>query len=1028
MAILTIRHYNDLVQTFIDNVTKREKSYYMFVGKPEPWDIDNAPPSANGSVAQYQLNAYQNIVYGKLLTSADVAALIPRYDWTTGTHYDRYDQNDGDLYTKKFFVVTNKNEVYKCSYNNAGGASTVKPDLATVSGTFRTADGYVWKYMYTIESVANTAFTSNNYIPITANTEVAANAVGGTIDTIAVEAGGINYQTYHEGFLTAFVNNYVIQLESTASPLNNFYTGSSIYLKAGYGAGQIRDVRSYSGLSKQVITVDPLDTFAHFELTNINGGGSIVAGLTAMQQIDSLAIDYAKGYFNPGDSIVQSDSGAAASVVTSNSSILTAVRTSANQFSLALPIYNASQSGTLKSGNVSITANSLLVTAVAGTSFVAEYPANSYIRVGTNANNNIRRVVSANSSALVCDAVFTANLVANIHYSLPYAADITSITLFNANGIVTDVNLDGVSLAISNSSILGTSFFLGEQVNMVDVNNINQLANGIVSFANTTSVVLDNVEGTFTSGYFLLGSSSLQKSGIDYVAANPNVTVKDPSKAFVAGQTVFFRQTANLNVSVANATISSSYITPNELTEYVISPKVTITGDGDGALAYATVNAVANAIQTVVMINPGEGYNFATVAISANSLFGNSALAAAIIAPNLGHGSSPVEELGSVYLGISKTFSGMGDESYHVPGYGKYRVLGILENPLFVDATVNLDTFDHAKLVIRNKNGNNFANGEIVIQPQSNAAAIVNSYDPGANATFLELKMVRGTFISNTSNDHVYGLQSDAQANIAIFNTTRFTLHSNVEIVSELFSGASADIDDVISNTQIHMTNVSGIFAANDTLYDATTNAYANVVSIYTANGGIDVTSSFGSVFDQTARITLTSTHGTFTPFEMVVQDTTLATGRVISTTDEVDLVYASANSSFIVGDVMTSTNTAASATVIYANTTYLKTTSATGKFYPGDTVINTRSGGAIVSNAYPVLVIDDVSGPNRFQVGSNVITGSTSGAYGVPFAANTITYPDLVRNSGSVIYIENIAPFERSNTSQEKIGLVIKF
>jgi hypothetical protein len=423
MSVLTIKNNINNVNNFISQVETGAKSYYVYVGKPDPWPNDSSPPAATDSILDGELVVYDDMVYGKRIEPDDITFMIPRYNWTSGTVYEGYDQTDGNLYTKKFYVVTDTFQVYKCIFNNYGSLSTVKPNLNTENGIFSTADGYVWKYMYTIDSYSNTKFTSPNYIPVTPNANVSLNAISGTIDFISVQNGGNNYQTYDSGYLKAYVNNYVVQLANTSSPYNNFYTNSSIYLKAGFGAGQLRQIRSYSGLSRQIIVQTPFDVFNHVNLSDINSIDNITKGLTAIQKLDSLGINYYKGYFNPGDNITQSDTGASGLVYSSNSSVLKVIRYSNTEFSTNVPVYVTSQYGTLKSGTVSINTSSSYVNAVSGTAFINNYSPGDFIRVGSAVANNIRRIVSVNSSVIQVDSDFNNTLIANVHYSMTYAAN-----------------------------------------------------------------------------------------------------------------------------------------------------------------------------------------------------------------------------------------------------------------------------------------------------------------------------------------------------------------------------------------------------------------------------------------------------------------------------------------------------------------------------------------------------------------------------------------------------------------------------
>lgn len=1025
MAVLTIRHYNDIIDSFVRNVTSTEKSYYLFVGRPYAWDDEDSPPAVTGSIRDYQQSIYGDLVFGKQIQSDDVAYLIRNIPWVTGTVYDCYDQDDASLYDRNFYVITDKDEVYKCIYNNDGGESTVKPDLASTYGTFATADGYIWKYMFTIGATEDTKFTGDDYIPVTANSDVAAHSVNGSVDYVKVDNGGTNYRTYHTGFLNNYVNNYVVQLPNTASPLNDFYTGSSIYLKTGFGAGQVRYIRDYQGITRLAYVSDPFDTYAQMSLKNINNPENIIIGQTVTQRHELIGYVYESDYFNNNDTVVQSDTGAYGTIVTSNSSVIQVDKISSNSFSLNYPIYVTSDGGTLKTGTVSVTAGNNIVTAVSGTDFTNEYSADDYIRVGSNANTNIRRILSVNSTALVCNTAFSATRVANVHYKVATAAQPTSITVVNANGLIVDTNLQGVQLVISNSSISGTTYFTGEAVDLVDSSGVSQLANGTVSYANTSTVVLTNVQGTFAANLYLVGLSSLQNSKVSYVKSDPSITISSPVGEFINGKKIYVRDTTTQS-AVANAVLKSVYYSPNELTEYVISPTITIEGDGANAICYAVVNSVANSISKIVMIDNGHDYNSANVYVSSNNLHGSGASLSAVVSPVTGHGSDPVEELGSRHVGIVVELGTPELEQYKYPN-GTYRRIGIIEDPLFADVIVDVDSYDRAVLRISNKNGENFANGEIIVQPLTNAAAVVAIYDT-ANNTYIELSNVRGTFAANNANDAIVGLQSGAAANVDVSTVSMFNLGANVLIVSETLSGAEARITEVISNNQIRLTDVYGQFDANDTIVDSVNRVYANVTAIYTSNGHAESTATFGKRFNQTARITLNSGYGTWEVDEVVTQAVTGASGKLMSANNDVDLVFDSATGSFVLGDTIRNGANTAAGSVLFANATHLKLTNVSGNFSQSD-VINNGSVNAAVANVYTVLLLYNVRGDYRFQQeGNYTITGATSEAYGLSQLSNTITYPDLVEESGTVTYLENLVPFNKTNESQEKIRLVVKF
>jgi hypothetical protein len=226
------------------------------------------------------------------------------------------------------------------------------------------------------------------------------------------------------------------------------------------------------------------------------------------------------------------------------------------------------------------------------------------------------------------------------------------------------------------------------------------------------------------------------------------------------------------------------------------------------------------------------------------------------------------------------------------------------------------------------------------------------------------------------------------------------------------------------------LSNVVGQFATGDVMYDSVVNAYATVTSIYASNGTVESSSSFGDRFNQTARITLTANTGAFANNEYVQQDVSLARGRIVSMNDEIDLKVSSMSGTFSPGQTVTDTTTNANGICTFANTTYIKLTSASKTLFFGLTyTINNGLGStATVAGVYPVLVLSNVSDVNNFQAGSNAIIGQTSGASGTCNNYLLITNPDLVRDSGKMIYTESFTPVTRSATSVEEVKLVIKF
>lgn len=1058
MAVLTINQKIDSVNNFINSVTDNKNSYYCFVGKADPWRDANGSINesnvldANTSIAQIEQTVYQNMVYGKLLTNTDISFMAKRYNWSNGTIYTRYDNDDADLYDKNFYVINDTNDVYKCIHNGFGPnhpegvPSTVKPSVRQTTGNFQTSDGYIWKYMFTCESTKYINFQTNNYIPVTPNNDVIDNSVPGTIDNIVLMDGGSNYQVYETGFLKNFVNNYIVELPSTSAPYDNYYTNSSIYLKAGFGAGQIRQISGYSGLNKLLSVDPPFKYYINMNLENLNGVFTV--GNIVTQLITNMTYLYKQGYFNIDDTVIQTDTEVSGSILSANTTTFVIQNSSNNTFEPNYAVFNSTDSGIKKDGKVDVLAsNGYYIKANTSTNFTTDYAVGQYIRVGDNANTDIRRIVSVNTTVIEVDYPYSNNFVAANNYLIGTAVSLESLTNHYSEGDIVYTNIDSAEISFSNSTPVNSNFILGETLAVVDENNISQNANGTLSFANSSTLILSNVNGVINANLYVLGQTSQTKAHIDSLLSYPNITVEAIYGGFINGSRINVR---NLNdIPVANATIISTYSSPNELTEYIISPTVNIVGDGNGALAYATVDLSSNnpsrEITSISIINNGQGYTRANVYITSNTIYGSGANVSVQISPVSGHGSDAYTELGAIYCGVSKKFNTAELESYKLPTYGDYRSVGIIKNPYINDVVLNVDNFDVIDLTLSGATGP-FEINEIVYQSSSNAAGVVVF----ANTTYAQLKNSKGTFTANTSGDLVYGLSSDYSANCKVATTKYFSLSANLEAIADLTLGGTGQINQIISNNQIRMTEVVGIFAVNDGLYEASTNTYANVTAIYMSNGTVDVSSTFGQKFDQTARITLTSNTDNYEKYEYVTQNTSFATGMVISTTDELDLVYDT-TANFVVGEVIYNRTTGSNAIVTFANTSakYLKLTSVytdgfnetTNKpFNIGDTITNyANTKSTTINSLYSVLVIGDVnfiSGANTtpysgvFTVDSvgYEIVGNTTGAVGYATLENSIKLPDFVRESGKVVYLENISPFTKTANTTEQIKLVIKF
>jgi len=175
---LRLKNSAYLKQIFTDPAN----SLYLFVAKPTAWVDENNPVNPTDA-RKFEQSVRDQMISFRKINSTEVSQAIFRINWISGKFYEMYrDDYDGvtpngfdldsgspvardGLINANFYVVTDEFNVYKCILNANGVASTVKP-TGTSTSTFQTADGYKWKYMYTINSADAIRFVSTSFIPV----------------------------------------------------------------------------------------------------------------------------------------------------------------------------------------------------------------------------------------------------------------------------------------------------------------------------------------------------------------------------------------------------------------------------------------------------------------------------------------------------------------------------------------------------------------------------------------------------------------------------------------------------------------------------------------------------------------------------------------------------------------------------------------------------------------------------------------------------------------------------------------------
>ena len=249
---------------FIESLDESSNTiYYIFMGKPTAYSEATTPAPTN-SITNSQYQVWDEMVLGKHVTTDDAKHMIKKNTWANNNAYQAYDDQNSSLSGSAFHVVTTEGSdyhVWKCIANNqSSGNSTSKPLYSDVSSSLntlyiKTADGYQWRFMYTITGTNNTKFTTTNYTPYFAHSNASTNAVAGSLDNYIVTNSGNNYNEFCNGTFSTVTNSTVGIIASadfTLSANDDFYNNCAIYIKSGTGSGQLNKITDYVGGSKTI--------------------------------------------------------------------------------------------------------------------------------------------------------------------------------------------------------------------------------------------------------------------------------------------------------------------------------------------------------------------------------------------------------------------------------------------------------------------------------------------------------------------------------------------------------------------------------------------------------------------------------------------------------------------------------------------------------------------------------------------------------------------------------------------------------
>ena len=175
-AIITDKLKNIFLDTLFNQQSESDGSgnlvnrFYVAIGRGQPWDSADAAPAPIDSRRE-QRNFRYSMQSVKQVQA--YSYVVPRRNWTANTIYQPYSDNIDKVSNPtsySYYVINETNDVYVCVRQGVAATGLPTPSVyqPTTRGTTpeTLADGYSWKYLYTISTADASSFLSANYMPV----------------------------------------------------------------------------------------------------------------------------------------------------------------------------------------------------------------------------------------------------------------------------------------------------------------------------------------------------------------------------------------------------------------------------------------------------------------------------------------------------------------------------------------------------------------------------------------------------------------------------------------------------------------------------------------------------------------------------------------------------------------------------------------------------------------------------------------------------------------------------------------------
>ena len=246
-AIITQDLKKQVIEYIFDDITDSAGAkYYIGIGKSDQWndsDVATTPEQTEREIRNFRLGIQS------MKRVADFSFVVPRNNWISSTTYSAYNDNLGGHTVIPYYVMTDTNAVYLCvrQGRNALGiavASTVKPTGVDIT-TKTYADGYAWKFLYTITTPNLSAFLAANYHPVLSQGKLDSDGSGNVTS--------LSQLVEQKGIQNAAINNSLAGVQLLTGGAG--YTGTPTVTIKGNGTGA-RAIATVSGGAVTKIEMD----------------------------------------------------------------------------------------------------------------------------------------------------------------------------------------------------------------------------------------------------------------------------------------------------------------------------------------------------------------------------------------------------------------------------------------------------------------------------------------------------------------------------------------------------------------------------------------------------------------------------------------------------------------------------------------------------------------------------------------------------------------------------------------------------